>query len=201
MSYCVRFLTSSEKVVPFRDIQEQVDTVKLVSGQEPDWYKIEISQPDGTLISVLDKYPLSSGSQAESEMKIVKESLQDCYPLSAREWLKNYLTRARVIYTFRLQAENITSPGWPLLGKIQNLLKDTLGGIIQADNEGFYNEEGDYILWQMYEGATGTIPAAALNEKGEWIPYQLRLNDARAVEGFKQGLLPRKGFLNTLLSR
>jgi hypothetical protein len=201
MGYCVRFLTASEKVLPFQDVREQVATAKLVSGQDSAWDKIEISLPDGTLISVLERYPLSSEGQAQNEMALVKESLPGSYPLNAREWLKNYLFSTRVIYNFRLQAENITSRDWPLLGRIQNLLKDTLGGIIQADNEGFYNEEGNYILWQMYEGATGTIPAATLDEKGEWIPYQLRLGDARAIDRFKQGLLPEKGFLDRLLGR
>jgi hypothetical protein len=201
MGYCGRLLTASEKVVPFQDIREQVDTAKLVSGQDSAWDKIEISLPEGTLISVLERYPLSSEGQAQNEMALLKDSLQGSDPLNAREWLKNYLSSTRVIYNFRLQAENITSKDWPLLGRIQNLLKDTLGGIIQADNEGFYNEEGNYILWQMYEGATGTIPAAALDEKGEWIPYQLRLNDARAIDRFKQGLLPEKGFLDKLLGR
>jgi hypothetical protein len=84
------------------------------------------------------------------------------------------------------------------MGRVQNLLKDTLTGIVQADNEGFYNEDGDYILWQMYAGAAGTIPAATLDANGEWIPYQLRLDDDRAIEQFKQGLPPKKGFLGSL---
>jgi hypothetical protein len=201
MGYCVRFLTSSENCVPFQDIREQVDSLKLVTGEEAAWVKIEISQPDGSLIAVLERYPLSSGNLAESEMTLVKDSLQGSFPLSAREWLKNYLSGTRVVYTFRLQAENITSKGWPVLGRIQNLLKDKLDGIIQADSEGFYNEQGDYILWQMYEGATGAIPAALLDENGQWISFQLRLNDARAIERFKQGTAPPKGLMDTLFRR
>jgi hypothetical protein len=201
MGYCVRFLTSSENSVPFQDIREQADSIRLVSGEESAWDKIEISQPDGSLIAVLEKYPLSSGGQAASEMTGVKDSLQGSFPLNAREWLKNYLSGTRVIYTFRLQAENITAKGWPVLGRVQNLLKDKLGGIIQADAEGFYNEAGDYILWQMYEGATGAIPAAVLDENGQWVSFQLRLNDARAIERFKQGVVPPKGLMDILFRK
>jgi hypothetical protein len=201
MGYCVRFLTVSENTLPFQDIREQVDTVKLVTGEEPAWEKIEISQPDGTVLAVVERNRLSTDSTSDIEMTLIRDSLQGSHPQNAREWLKNYLARTRVIYTFRLQAENIKPGDWPRLGRIQNLLKDTLGGIIQADNEGFYNEEGAYILWQMYDGALGTIPAAALNENGEWIAYQLRLNDDQAVERFKQGLPPVKGFLDKLLGR
>jgi hypothetical protein len=202
MGYCVRLLTSSEQTLPLQEIREQSDTVKLVSGTETDWGIIEISQPDGSLIAVLERYLLSSGSQAESELTLVKESLHGCYPLNAREWLNSYLSRVRAIYNFRLQADNITKHGWPILGRIQNALKDKLGGIIQADDEGFYNETGDYILWQMYTGAAGSIPAAVLNEQGEWTAFPLRLDDSRAVEQFKQGQPSSpKGFMDRLMGR
>jgi hypothetical protein len=201
MGYCVRLLTSSENNVPFQDIREQVDSVRLVSGEETAWDKIEIDQPDGSLIAVLERSPLASNGLAESEMTGIKNSLQGAFPVSAREWVKNYLSGTRVIYTFRLQAENITSKGWPLLGRIQNLLKDKLGGLIQADSEGFYNEAGDYILWQMYEGATGAVPAAVLDQNGQWVSFQLGLNDARAIERFKQGAAPPRGFMDTLFRK
>ncbi|MBN1190215.1 MAG: hypothetical protein JXA46_10715 [Dehalococcoidales bacterium] len=201
MSYCVRLLTPSEKILSFRDIREQADTVELVSGTENTWETITISQPDGSPIALLERYSLSSGGEAEKELMMVKDSLHGRYPENARAWLEKYISGTRSIYTFRLQAENIDRTGWPVLGRIQNLLKDNLGGIIQADREGFYNEAGDYVLWQMYEGAAGTIPAAVLNERGEWTAYQLKLNDTRAVEQFKQGLPPSRGFLDRLLGR
>ena len=87
------------------------------------------------------------------------------------------------------------------MGRIQSLLQDELTGIIQADNEGFYNEDGDYILWQMYNGATGTITAAYLNAKNKWISFKLDLADAKAIERFKDGLPPQQSFLNKLLRR
>jgi hypothetical protein len=201
MDYCVRLLTSSELSVPLQDIREQAETVKLVSGTETGWEALEISQPDGSLIAVLERYAISPGSQGQSQLSLVKESLHGCFPQNARSWLENYLSGARAIYVFRLQGDNITKTGWPILGRIQNALKDKLGGIIQADSEGFYNEAGDYILWQMYAGAAGSIPAAVLNEQGEWTAYQLRLDDSLAVEQFKQGLPPPKGFFNRLLGR
>jgi hypothetical protein len=201
MGYCVRLLTSSVERVPLQKIRDQAVSLQLVSGDETAWDKIEISQPVGSLIAVLERYSISAEGTAAIEMQIVKETLQGSYPLNAREWIRNYMAGIRVIYTFRLEGEQITSQGWPILGRVQNLLKDTLGGIIQADQEGFYNEEGNYILWQMYDGAAGTIPAAVLNDEREWTAYQLRLNDSAAVELFKQGSLPPKGFLNRFLGR
>ena len=110
-------------------------------------------------------------------------------------------TKTKTIYNFQLLTDNITKDSWPVLGRAQNLLKDALTCIIQADNEGYYNENGDYILWQMYQDAIGTIPAAVLNENDDWIKFELRLNDEKAVERFKQGTIPPRGFLGRLLGR
>ena len=77
---------------------------------------------------------------------------------------------------------------WITLGEVQNILKNSLRGITQVDNEGFYNEMGDYILYQMYDNAIGRVPAAVLNDKGEWVWYLLRLGDEMAVDLFKNGL-------------
>lgn len=198
MSYYVRLLTASEQTVPFSQIAKQGGFIKLISGNEAEWERIEIFQPEDNLISTLERHSLSAGEPARTELAKIKDSIGGSYPVNAREWLRKYLSTVRTIYSFQLQAENITKDGWPVLGRIQNLLKDNLGGIIQADNEGLYNDNGDYILWQMYSGAAGTIPAATLDEDGKWTTFQLRLDDDRAVEQFRQGIAPRKGFLSRL---
>jgi hypothetical protein len=199
MSYYVRLLTAAEKTVPFSEIEKQGNYFKLVSGSSALWDKIEIYEPENNMISVMERLPLSAGGPAETTMAQLKSAVGNSYPVNAREWLRKYLSTVKTIYTFQLLAENITKDGWPVMGRVQNLLKDTLTGIIQADNEGFYNEDGDYILWQMYAGAAGTIPVATLDASGEWIAYQLRLDDDLATDQFKQGLPPKKGFLSRLL--
>lgn len=198
MGYYVRLLTPSQKVISFSEITAEVDSIKLVSGIDQLWEKIEIYESKDNLISILERNSVSSGGLAETTLVELEESIKNCYPVSAREWLKKYFSRVKTIYTFQLFATNITKNGWPILGRIQNLLKDSLDGIIQADNEGFYNENGDYILWQMYKGASGTIPVATLDEKGEWVTYKLGLNSDKAIDLFKQGIVPKRGFLGKL---
>jgi hypothetical protein len=53
----------------------------------------------------------------------------------------------------------------------------------------------------MYSGAAGSVPAATLDENGQWVPFQLKLNDEKAVERFKQGEKPLKGFFDVFFSR
>jgi hypothetical protein len=201
MAYYVRVLATSDKVIPFSEIVNQGKSIKLVSGTDVSWERIEIYAPKDNLICILERHLVFAGSPGESELGQLKASIQRSYPVSACEWLREYFHRVKTIYAFQLFGEKIAKDGWPVLGRIQNLLKDLSIGIVQADNEGFYNENGDYILWQMYEGATGTTAAASLDEKGEWIAFQLKLTDAEAIERFKEGRPPRRGFLHRFLGR
>jgi|WetSurMetagenome_2_1015567.scaffolds.fasta_scaffold47959_2 hypothetical protein len=199
MAYYVRLLTPSEKIVPASEISIQGKYIKLASGMDSSWDRIEIFEPEDNLISVLERITTYPGSPGEAEFIKIRASVQGSYPVSAREWLERYLGKVKTIYRFQLLTDNITRNSWSTLGRIQNYLKDSLSGIIQSDNEGFYNENGDYILWQMYEGAAGMIPAATLDEEGNWVSYQLRLKDEKAVEKFNEGIIPPKSFLSRLL--
>jgi hypothetical protein len=198
MDHYDRVFTTSEKVIPFSEIKIQGDAIKLVSGTDQLWDKIEIYEPEHNLICNLERNSVSGGSLAETKLARIKDSIRDCYPTSAREWLTKYFSTIKTIYTFQLFPTNITKNGWPVLGRIQNLLKDLLNGIIQADKEGFYNHEGDFILWQMYQGASGTIHAATLDDREQWVSYRLSLNDVKAIELFKQGTVPKKSFFSRL---
>ncbi|HEX7475445.1 MAG TPA: hypothetical protein VF318_05710 [Dehalococcoidales bacterium] len=200
MAYYVRLLTPTEKPVPFNDISLEIGSVKLISGTDSNWEKIEISDPAGSPIAVLERKTVSSDAGG-AEMAALKEQVSRSNPENARRWILKYLSTVKTIYSFQLFADNIERTDWPVLGRVQNLLKDALTGIIQADNEGFYNESGDYILWQMYAGAGGSVPAATLDEKGEWIPFQLNLADYRAVERFKRGEMPRRGLFDVFFKR
>lgn len=198
MAYKVRLLTLSEKVIPFSTLEKVSEKIKLVSGTDASWEKIEIYDSHDILLSTLQYDVVNPGSDGETTLTELGRKIQDKYPVNARQWLKQYFTTVHAIYTFNIFPDRMTKKTWLVLGGIQNFLKDSLNGIIQADNEGFYNEAGNYILYQMYEGATGNITAASLNDKGEWVPYSysLRLDDKKSVELFKQGIAPKRGFLS-----
>ena len=198
MSNKTRLLTPSEKVIPFSTMKKVSDRIKLVAGTEDLWEKIEIYDGHDILLATLEYAAVNPESSGEATLKGLNQSIQEKYPVNARQWLKNYFTTVKAVYTFNLFPDSLNKNSWLILGGIQNFLKDSLGGIIQADNEGYYNEAGLYILWQMYEGATGNATAASLDEKGEWVPYSysLKLDDKKSVDLFKQGIAPKRGFFS-----
>jgi hypothetical protein len=196
MGYYVRVLSPSEKIIHFSELKLEVENLQLNAGTDKEWEEITISGPAGIPIARLNRTPIKTAAGVEAIARL-KAGISGAKPEHAAQWLVNYFSRVKTIYAFQLLTENLTTDAeWRTLGIIQNMLKDNLGGIIQSDHEGYFNENGDYILWQMYGGASGSVPAATLDEKGEWQPFQLKLADERAVERFKNGEKPQKGFFD-----
>ena len=202
MSYYVRLLSASEKIIYFSEIKHEVDTISLTAGADQEWLDISICGPSEIPIAILSRIMVGASGPGFEAINKLRDRISGASPAGAREWLRKYLSSVKTIYAFQLITENLTTDAeWRTLGQIQNLLKDNLGGIIQSDHEGYFNENGDYILWQMYSGANGSVPAATLDESGEWIPFQLKLDDEKAVERFKQGEKPPKGFFEVFFGR
>ena len=65
MAYYVRLLTPSEKIIPASEISDQGRSIKLASGMDESWEKIEIFEPEGNLISILERLPVNPGSPGE----------------------------------------------------------------------------------------------------------------------------------------
>jgi hypothetical protein len=198
MAYKVRLLTPSQKVMPLSVMKSFSDRIKLAAGTEQLWERIEILSANNTVVTTLDKDIVNPGSVGESILIELRSLISDKYPVKARQYLDNYFYTVHVIYTFNIFPERMDKDTWILLSEVQNFLKDSLRGITQSDNEGFYNEMGDYILYQMYENAFGSVPAAVLNGKGQWVSYSLRLGDEKAVDLFQNGIVPKQGFFKGL---
>jgi hypothetical protein len=198
MSYKVRLLTPSQKVIPFGVMKSLSDRIKLAAGTEQLWDRVEILSAGDTVVTTIDRDIVGPESVGETTLTQLHAHIEDKYPFKARQWLQNYFYTVHVIYTFNIFLDRMDKDAWLLLGEVQTFLKDSLRGITQANNEGFYNEMGDYILYQMYENAFGSVPAAVLNDKGQWISYSLRLDDEKAVDLFKNGVVPKQGFFSKL---
>ena len=128
MNYKVRLLTTSEKVIPFSVMKSLSDKLKLTSGTEQLWERIEIFGPGDTLLSTLERALVEPESGGETTLKELGRKIQDKYPVNARQWLKNYFTTVKAIYTFNIFPDRMNKNTWLILGGIQNFLKDSLNG-------------------------------------------------------------------------
>jgi hypothetical protein len=169
------------------------DRIKIAAGTEQQWMRIDIFNSSSTIFATLDRDIVSLESVGETTLTELRSMIWSKYPVKARQWLQNYFNTVHIIYTFKIFPDRMNKDDWVLLGGVQNILKNSLRGVTQVDKEGFYNESGDYILYQMYKNAFGSVPAAVLNDKGEWISYSLKLDDVNAIEMFRNGIVPKQG--------
>lgn len=63
--------------------------------------------------------------------------------------------------------------------------------IIQADLEGFTNEEGYHILWQFSDPVTGPWWMGVLKNNA-WVHFQMDLGNVSHREAFLRGEVPQR---------
>ena len=80
--------------------------------------------------------------------------------------------------------------GWDAVHAVRGKLWNSLGGIFQADAEGFSNRDGYHILWQFADTVVGHWNMAVLEKDGTWTPFEMDLGNPRHREAFMAGQVP-----------
>ncbi len=83
----------------------------------------------------------------------------------------------------------LVNNGWDILGEVKSSIFAQVDGIIQADGEGFSDEDGYHILWQFSDSAKGPWWMGVLKD-GEWIHFQMDLGNMKQREAFLLGKVP-----------
>jgi hypothetical protein len=109
----------------------------------------------------------------------------DCKPASAAAWLAEYLPTVKTIYAFPLLSGTDEQNGWDILGKVKDLIFTQVGGIIQADREGFSDEKGYHIPWQVSNSVKGPWWMSVLKD-GHWVRFQMDLGSRKHRAAFFQ---------------
>jgi hypothetical protein len=108
-------------------------------------------------------------------------------------WLSDYLESVRAIYAIRIYPEAMSNnpDAIEAIYAIRTALRDAVGGIGQWDGQGFTNED-DHLIWcDPSTSPKGRTIAALLDEStGEWIPYELNLDDPEELSSFLRGEAP-----------
>lgn len=194
MGHYIRILSPNATPVPMSrltDALEELGAPVALSGDSAEhaWRQMVLTHPEGKDIAVVECDLVTPGSLAEEEIQEFLADISDARPASAVAWLKAYLPKVKAIYGIQVVAGAEEGEGWDMIDAVRQALMTFAGGIIQADNEGFSNEEGYHILWQFDPDVEGTWWMAVLKD-GRWIKFEMDLGDPEHRAAFLAGDVP-----------
>lgn len=195
MPYRVRVLTTSADRIPLGELQSAIDaeklsaTIEVEAGTPDQWEQLVLKHVDSTEIAVIERNVVEDGSLGAEELEEFSDEIADCKPESAVRWLLNYFPHVRCIYAFHLLSGKDHKNGWDILAAVQNRIHSFAPSILQADLEGFTNEDGYEILWQFNDSAKGTWWMGVLRD-GVWVHFRMDLGNLKHREAFFRGGVP-----------
>jgi len=195
MPYYTRVLSKDEG---FPSIEELVEVLRaahpdykltLESGEEDEWESLLLWSVDEVEVAVLERNPVFDGSVGQDEIADFVEELRDCRPESGVEWLSEYLAEVKTVYAFQhLQGAEMVDGG-NALHALRSALWERGDAIIQADGEGFTNEEGFHIVWQFSEDVSGPWNMGVWKDD-VWHQFKMDLGDPDHRAAFLAGEVP-----------
>ena len=195
MSYYTRVLSKDEEFPPFDELAlwiraEHPDyKLSLEDGTEEEWESLLLSGNDDVEVALLERYPVADGSVGQDEISDLLEDLHDVKPDSGVAWLKEFLEEVKTLYAFQHLQGSETVDGSNALHALRAHLCERGDAIIQADNEGFTNEEGFHIVWQFSDSVSGPWNMGVLQD-GAWLHFKMDLGDPDHRAAFINGEMP-----------
>ena len=161
MPYYTRVLSKDEQFPAFEELAALVSSeqpeykLTVEEGTEEEWETLLLSSLDGVEVALVERNAVFDGSIGQDEIADFIEDLQDCKPKSGVQWLENYLDSVKTIYAFQHLQGSELADGGNALHALRSALWECGDSIIQADGEGFTNEEGYHIVWQFSDSVSG----------------------------------------------
>src|SRR6185312_3276773 len=190
MGYYTRILTPTAKTVSVAKLRAILKaeglkaSLKVEDGAGDDWTGLVLAHDSGPEIAAIERNPVAPGELGQEEIEEFLEEIADCKPESAAKWLAEYLPKVKTIYAFQWLSGTDVKNGRAIVGSLMIGLHKTVGGVIQADGEGFADDEqGDSILWQFSDGVKGPWRMAVLRD-GKWVRFEMQLGNRKHREAF-----------------
>jgi len=197
MAYYIRILGTSDYKIHLDEIiillKDNGLSAKfnIDTNETPDnWNIIEVSSLNGEYLMQIERNTTNKDTGKE-EIEEFKEEILEYKPISASKWLYKYLDKVKVIYTFQLLNGSMKEENFPIIESIKSAIWSKVGGIFQADNEGFSNEDGYHILWQFSDNVTGEWNMAVKNFFGGWTNFTMDLGNEIQRKEFLAGKVPK----------
>lgn len=195
MPYYTRVLSKDEEFPAFEELAELIRAghpdyrLTVESGEDEEWETLLLSSVDEVEVAVIERNPVFDGSTGQDEIADFLEDIQDCRPESGAEWLAEFLEEVKTVYAFQhLQGAEMVDGG-NALHALRSALWERGDAIIQADGEGFTNEEGFHILWQFSDSVSGPWNMGVLQD-GAWQHFKMDLGDPEHRAAFLAGEVP-----------
>lgn len=195
MGYYIRVLATDDRPIPEHEISEslpRLPSIELVVDANDDagWAQLVLRHAGGSEIASIEKNLVLPGQLGEEEIAEFIGNVRGEKPDSAARWLENYLPGVRTIYALELLNGTDVENGWAAVHAVQTCIWTKRGGILQADGEGFSNEDGYSILWQFPDHVKGDWSMAVLDSSGNWTRFSMNLGNHDHRSAFLAGRVP-----------
>jgi hypothetical protein len=198
MGYYIRVLGTQDPDIHLDEILDGLRsdglTAKLAFAegeQASNWTILQIANEQGETLTQVERNPVIKGELGKDELDEFKEEIEACKPSSAVQWLTSYFDNVKVIYAFQILNAAFADDNFEIISSIKTKIWNRTGGILQADHEGFSNDEGYHILWQFSDDVKGEGSCAVLNSSGQWESFIMNLGDNTQRIEFLNGQVPR----------
>ena len=195
MGYYTRVLSKDEEIPSFEELAQLIRAehpeyrLTIEEGSDEEWETLLLSGSDDVEVALIERNLIFDGSTGQDEIADFIENTQDCEPESGVEWLHEYLAEVRTIYAFQHLQGADTEEGSEALHTLRLGLWGRGESIIQADLEGFTNEDGYHIVWQFSDSVSGPWNMAILQDE-TWYPFKMDLGDPDHRTAFLNGEVP-----------
>lgn len=194
MSYYTRVFSKDEEFPAYDELAEWVRTehphyrLTVEEGGE-EWETLLLTGIDEVEVALLERNPVAEGTLGQDVIAEFIEDTAECKPESGVTWLHEFLGDVKTIYAFQHLQGNDTEEGSAVLHALRTRLWERGDAILQADMEGFTNEEGFHIVWQFSDSVSGPWSMGVLQD-GTWHHFQMDLGDPDHREAFFNGEVP-----------
>lgn len=195
MGYYTRVLSKDEEFPSFDELAQFVRTehpefrLTIEEDGEEGWETLLLSGLDEVEVALVERNPVFDGSAGQDEVAEFLDDIQDCKPTSGVQWLEDYLDSVKTIYAFQHLQGSETVEGSNALHALRSKLWERGDAILQADGEGFTNEDGYHIVWQFSDSVSGPWNMAVLQD-GIWRQFSMDLGDPDHRAAFLRGSVP-----------
>jgi hypothetical protein len=191
MGYYIRILGKNPDNVSLNLLRERAcpAVLNVSEGSDERWEQLIMTHESGQEIALIGKNLVVDGQLGADELQEFMDEVALLKPESAATWLRQYLPAVKVIYALQLLSGTDADDGRILLRRVYSALWNHAGGILQADGEGFSDEDGFTIVWQFGERVTGPWNMGILRD-GRWLHFEMDLGNQQHREAFTRGEVP-----------